>query len=121
MTPTPSPSPNDCLAAFPDELVVPSGTSSGIVSSISARSTAAQASLRAKVRANRLRRTADRRGLALRKSRRRDPRATDYDRWTIVDLATGEVVAGTGPSGRPHFTLDAVANYLDEGERAQTD
>jgi hypothetical protein len=39
-----------------------------------------------KVRENRLRRMAERQGLELRKSRRRDPRAKDYGRWYIVDL-----------------------------------
>jgi hypothetical protein len=38
-----------------------------------------------KVRENRLRRMAERQGLELRKSRRRDPRAKDYGRWYIVD------------------------------------
>lgn len=39
-----------------------------------------------KVRENRLRRMAERQGLELRKSRRRDPRAMDYGRWYIVDV-----------------------------------
>jgi hypothetical protein len=39
-----------------------------------------------KVRENRLRRMAERQGLELRKSRRRDPRAKDYGRWYIVDV-----------------------------------
>ena len=39
-----------------------------------------------KVRENRLRRMAERQGLELRKSRRRDPRAIDYGRWYIVDV-----------------------------------
>lgn len=39
-----------------------------------------------KVRENRLRRMAERQGLELRKSRRRDPRAKDYGRWYIVDI-----------------------------------
>jgi hypothetical protein len=39
-----------------------------------------------KVRQNRLRRMAERQGLELRKSRRRDPRAKDYGRWYIVDV-----------------------------------
>ncbi len=37
-----------------------------------------------KVRENRLRRMADRQGLTLTKSRRRDPRALDYGKWTIT-------------------------------------
>jgi hypothetical protein len=39
-----------------------------------------------KVRENRLRRMAERQGLELRKSRRRDPRAKNYGRWYIVDV-----------------------------------
>jgi hypothetical protein len=39
-----------------------------------------------KIRENRLRRMAERQGLELRKSRRRDPRAKDYGRWYIVDV-----------------------------------
>jgi hypothetical protein len=39
-----------------------------------------------KVRENRLRRMAERQGLELRKSRRRDARAKDYGRWYIVDV-----------------------------------
>jgi hypothetical protein len=39
-----------------------------------------------KVRENRLRRMAERQGLELRKSRRRDPRAKDYGRWYMVDV-----------------------------------
>ena len=38
-----------------------------------------------KVRENRLRRIAERRGLALSKSRRRDPRATDYGTYSLGD------------------------------------
>jgi hypothetical protein len=37
-----------------------------------------------KVRENRLRRMAERQGLTIRKSARRDPRAIDYGRWWVV-------------------------------------
>jgi hypothetical protein len=37
-----------------------------------------------KTRETRLRRMAERQGLTIRKSRRRDPRAIDYGRWWIV-------------------------------------
>jgi hypothetical protein len=60
----------------------------------------------------RLRRTADRQGLRLERSRRRDPRAVDYDRYWLVDLASGDVVAGASPIGRPNWTLDQVETYL---------
>ena len=67
-----------------------------------------------KTREIRLRRMAERQGLALHKSRRRDPRALDYDRWTIVDTDTGTVVAGTTHTGRPSFSLDDVEHFLTE-------
>jgi len=65
-----------------------------------------------KTRETRLRRTADRRGLRLERSRRRDPHAVDYDRYWLLDLATGAVVAGASPIGRPAWTLDQVEAYL---------
>jgi hypothetical protein len=65
-----------------------------------------------RVRENRLRRMADRQGLRLEKSRRRDPRAIDYDRYWLLDLATGDVVAGASSIGRPDWTLDQVEAWL---------
>jgi hypothetical protein len=68
-----------------------------------------------KVRENLLRRVADRQGLALRKSRTRDPRAIDYDRWMIVSLIPGRPDIGTGPTGKPTMTLDEVeANLMGD-------
>ncbi len=68
-----------------------------------------------KVRENRLRRAAERQGLALEKSRARDPRALGYGRWRIVDPFMGVVVAGGGRCDYS-LTLDEVEAYL-EGER----
>jgi hypothetical protein len=65
-----------------------------------------------KTRETRLRRAADRQGLRLERSRRRDPRAIDYDRYWILDLATGDVVAGASPIGRPAWDLDQVETWL---------
>jgi hypothetical protein len=65
-----------------------------------------------RVRENRLRRMADRQGLRLVKSRRRDPRAVDYGGYMLVDQATGKVVAGAGPIGRPTWDLDQVEAWL---------
>jgi hypothetical protein len=65
-----------------------------------------------KVRENRLRRIAERQGLRLVKSRRRDPQAWDYGLWMIVDRETKAVVAGTGAAGRPEFTVDDVEVWL---------
>lgn len=69
-----------------------------------------------KVRENRLRRMADRQGLRLVKSRRRDPRAIDYGGWMIVDVVTNGIVAGTEAVGRPSWSLDEVERYLNGGE-----
>lgn len=47
-----------------------------------------------KIRENRLRRAAARQGLALRKTRRRDPRAYDFGTYQLVDVRTNTLVAG---------------------------
>ncbi len=68
-----------------------------------------------KVRENLLRRMAERQGLALRKSRTRDPRALDYDRWMILDLTKSSAPVGVGPTGKPSMTLDEVeANLMGD-------
>ena len=71
-----------------------------------------------KVRENRLRRMAERQGLRLVKSRRRDPRAIDFGCWMIVDPAINAVVAGTEVVGRPHWSLDDVERFLTGGWEA---
>ena len=48
------------------------------------------------VRENRLRRMAERQGLRLEKSRRRDPRAVDYAGYMLIDILTNGVVLGSG-------------------------
>ena len=70
---------------------------------------------RAQVRENRLRRMAERQGLRLVKSRRRDPRAIEYGTYMLVNAEINGVVAGTAGTGRPSFTLDDVENYLTRG------
>ena len=64
-----------------------------------------------KVRENRLRRKADRQGLRLIKSRRRDPDAIDFGGYMLADIQTGGAVLGSG-----HFLyqadLDEVESYL---------
>ncbi|MBA3266945.1 MAG: hypothetical protein H0T70_01620 [Acidimicrobiia bacterium] len=65
-----------------------------------------------KVRENRLRATAERQGYALKKSRRRDPRASDYGIYMIVKIQTNTVVAGTEGTGRPNMSLDDVEQWL---------
>ena len=61
-----------------------------------------------KVRENRLRRMAERQGLRLVKSRRRDPRAYDYGGYWLVEMNTNECVGG----GQAGMSLDAVQAAL---------
>ena len=59
-----------------------------------------------KTRENRLRRMADRQGLSIRKSRRRDPRTRDYGTYMVIDPYRNWVVSGE------YLTLDDVEEYL---------
>src|SRR4051794_26015988 len=68
-----------------------------------------------KVRENRLRRMADRQGLALRKSGRRDPRAIDYGMYMWVDEQTNGLVAAPGGRGRPTLPQPDVENFRTGG------
>jgi len=61
-----------------------------------------------KVRENRLRRMADRQGIALRKSRRRDPRALDYGVYWLIDIRRNMHLDPRGDG----MTLDEVEDYL---------
>ena len=47
-----------------------------------------------KVRENRVRRMAERQGLKLKKSGRRDPRALDYGSYWLIDIDRNVLVAG---------------------------
>lgn len=79
-----------------------------------------------KIREDRLRRMAARQGLKLVKNPRRDPRATDYGSYMLVNPETSWVVADFGwdrpgwdKPGNSH--LDDVEDYLTrEREPAQT-
>ena len=62
-----------------------------------------------KVRENRLRRMADRQGLRLIKSRRRDPKALDHGGFWLVDPELDVLVAGDEFG----MELDAVEAYLN--------
>lgn len=68
-----------------------------------------------KVRENRLRRKADRRGLRLTKSRTRDPDGIDFGLYALIDIETS---GATHPplAGRwvHTLTLDEVEEYLSE-------
>jgi len=70
-----------------------------------------------KVRENRLRRMAQRQGLVLQKSRRRDYRAIDYGMYLIVEPRRN--VVATFLDG-DYLTLDHVEDWLttDPAERA---
>lgn len=60
-----------------------------------------------KIRENRLRRMAERQGLRIEKSRRRDPLAIDYGRWAV--FAGDDRRAG-------NLTTEQVEEGLDRGE-----
>lgn len=62
-----------------------------------------------KVRENRLRRMAERQGFALRKSRRRDPRAKDYGAYYLVEPHRADVIPAN-PDAR--LSLDQVEAIL---------
>ena len=64
-----------------------------------------------KVLENRLRRVLARRGYTLMKSRRRDPRATDFGGYMVVRTMTNAVEAG----GHPAFSLSLadVQRWID--------
>jgi hypothetical protein len=59
-----------------------------------------------KVTENRNRRAAQRQGLRLEKSRRRDTRASDYGRFNVIDADTTAILV-------QHLTIDQVADYLN--------
>jgi hypothetical protein len=69
-----------------------------------------------KVRENRLRAAADRQGLRLMKSRRRDPRALDYGLFALFDPQANTYAAGCDSlrSGF-HMNLDDVEQWLTDG------
>jgi hypothetical protein len=61
---------------------------------------------------NALQRMAERRGLRITRSRRRDPNAPDYGRYMLRDVNTRVIVAGTTTTGRALWTLREVEAYL---------
>ena len=89
----------------------PPGLTSGIASSmLPSMATSWKAE---KVRENRLRRMAERQGLRLEKSRRRDPRAVDYGTYQLVDPATNTLVS-YGLGGGYGLNLDEIEHALNE-------
>jgi hypothetical protein len=71
------------------------------------------ASISGKVKENRVRRMAQRQGLALVKSRHRDPWATNYGTYGLIDPDTDAWVAHSGRSGYG-MELDEVEAWLTE-------
>jgi len=67
-----------------------------------------------KTRETRLRRMAERQGLLVRKSRRRDERALDYGTYVLVDPWTNALVVD--PTGYG-LTIDELEDELMEGRR----
>ena len=65
-----------------------------------------------KIREITLRRVAERRGLRLRRSRRRDPRALGFGLYRLERTDTDETVFGDGPGGFA-ATLDEAEAFLD--------
>jgi len=78
---------------------------------LSSMTTTTHSSTTEKVRENRLRRMAERQGLALRKSRTRDPRALNYGVYWLED-ESGDVIDPPG-SGKG---TDRVEAYLTGGD-----
>lgn len=66
-----------------------------------------------KVRENRLRRAAERQGLRLLKSRRRDPRAIEYGTYMLVDADTNGVAWSGDHENGYGLDLDDVEDYLN--------
>lgn len=64
-----------------------------------------------KTRETRLRRAARRQGLALQKSRMRDPRGIDYGTYQLVD-ETGRIVAKASGRAAYGLTLDQIEQRL---------
>jgi hypothetical protein len=83
-----------------------SSITSGVLSSMDATD---------KVRENRLRHPAQRQGLTLAKSRRRDPNAFDYGSYMLVDPNTNAVVASVHETGYG-MSLDDIEEHLTAGK-----
>lgn len=70
-----------------------------------------------RTREQRLRRMAERQGLALKKSPRRDPYALDFGTYILVDPDTNALVLGGPSGGFAHAPdLDDIEAYL-KGDR----
>lgn len=70
-----------------------------------------------KVRENRLRRMAQRQGLRLEKSRRRDEHALDYGCYALIDASRNAIYYGTDNSGLYRASLNDIEDMLVKGPR----
>lgn len=73
-----------------------------------------------RTREARLRRAADRQGLILQRSRRRDPRALGYGTYQLIDASTKAIVLARDTRRGFGADLDDVEKYLTGGD-ANTD
>ena len=71
-----------------------------------------------KVRENRLRRMAQRQGLRLEKSRRRDPRAVDYGGYMLINDDGNFAVYGSSPMAYC-ASLDDIEAVLQQRQSAR--
>ena len=70
-----------------------------------------------KVEENRLRRMADRQGLRLSKSRRRDPKALGYGLYALINVQTGGLIHQDLAGHSIHaLTLEDVRDWLESDE-----
>jgi hypothetical protein len=90
---------------------------SGTLSSITPNIIQEDAMSDEKVRENRLRRMAERQGLRLVKSRRRDPHALDYHRYALISENEYKIAGGWKEGGRFGFTIDEVEALLSKGRQ----
>lgn len=68
-----------------------------------------------KVRENKLRRAADRRGWRMSKSRSRDAKALDFGLYALIDVQSGGTIHPMLANRWTHsLTLDEVEAYLSE-------
>lgn len=72
-----------------------------------------------KVRENRVRRVAERRGLRLEKSRRRDPHAPDFGLYMLFDARTNLLSLPSTQNGNPWSTLDRIEEFLKNGGKGK--
>lgn len=68
-----------------------------------------------KIRENRLRRVADRQGLRVEKSKRRDPFAIGFNTFAVFRKATGDHLAGQ-PNEGAGLTLDQLEAFLTRSQ-----